>query len=479
MSALPLLLASALGATDGGSTWSGFRNGANAPLRAEHLPLSWRAVGGVAWRVRLTGYGQSAPAVFGGRVFVTSVPGTKRQKAVVVCLGASDGRRVWQTELVASVQGDLHDMVSRAAPTPIVDRDGLYVMFESGDMARLSISDGKVLWKRALFREYGSYENGHGYGSSPAHNRHSIFVQVDHQGPSYLVAIEKRSGRTLWKTERPSRMSWTSPVVARQGGRDVVIVSSTGDVRGYDAASGQELWKFDGLSGNHIPSPTVDGDRLYLGAATPRGGRTTSGARTPAQSNCALNLIMRDGKPGVELLWEGRRALCEYGSPTAHRGLVYSVNPAGVAFCVDAETGEERWSERIGGPCWVSPIAVGDRIYFFTKRGATTVVKSGPRFEKLASSSLWSEGEGPLPEVDYTPPVRSGGANGASGRPTAAAGNAEDRGAADGPRGGAASYGPLDPCVYGVAVVDGAFFVRIGTDLFCVRTAGARQTSGR
>jgi outer membrane protein assembly factor BamB len=404
--------------------------------------------------------------VKGNQLFVTSVPGRKREQCVVQALDAKTGKELWRTDLGATTPGDLHDMVSRAAPTPIVDDQGVYVLFESGDLARLSPTDGRVRWSRALFREYGAYENGHGYGSSPAQSRDALFVVVDHSGPSYLLAVEKATGRTLWKTPRPSRMSWASPVVGSHANREVVIVSSNGDVRGYDARSGQELWVFAGITGNHIPSPVVDGDRIYVGAATPRGARSLPGARTAVQSNCALRMVSIDGKPSVELLWEGKGALCEYGSPALHRGLIYTVNPAGVAYAVDAETGETRYSERIDGPCWVPPIPVGDLVYFFAKNGQTTVVKAGSRFERVSTNRLWSPGAEPTADVDYTPPPRPAGREGQRGE---GGSGAREGGASAGGR--SSGYGALDPCVYGVAPVDGAFYIRVGTHLYCVRAS--------
>lgn len=465
--ALGLALTVAAGPSN---VWSGFRNGGNQTLAASSLPLHWSPQAGIAWRVELPGYGQSAPTVWKDRLFVTAVRGRKREQFLALSFDARTGRELWRRELPATTPGDVHEMVGRAAPTPIVEDGALYLFFESGDLFRLSPRDGKTQWHRPLFQEYGAFQNGHGLGCSPAHTRDALILLVDHQGPSYLLAVEKRTGKTLWKTPRTSRMSWTSPVVTKQEGRDVVVVSSSGDVQGYDAATGAELWKVEGITGNHIPSPVAVGDQVILGAATPRGARSTPGARTPAQSNLALRLVTREGRPAAEVQWEGKRALCEYGSPTVHRGLVYTVNPAGVVFCVDAATGEEKYSERIDGPCWTPPVAAGDHVYFFCKNGLTTVIKSGPRFEKVATNRLWEAGADPAPKLDYSPPPRPMGAGGPGGR----AGGGGRPGGGEGGEGGRASYGPLDPCVYGVAAVDGAFFVRIGTHLFCVRGRNGR-----
>ncbi len=452
------------------TVWSGFRNGGNQSIQARSLPLHWSPTAGIAWKAELPGYGQSQPAVQKDRVFVTAAPGRKREHFLALALDPRTGREVWRQQLPATTPGDSHEMVGRAAPTPIAEGNALYLFFESGDLFRLATKDGRVEWHRPLFQEYGAFQNGHGLGCSPTHTREAVILLVDHQGPSYLIAVDKKSGKTLWKTPRPSRMSWTSPIVTRQNGREVVVVSSSGDVQGYDAGTGAELWKVDGVTGNHIPSPVAFGDQIIIGAAVPRGPRGGGTARTPAQSNMALRLTERDGRPIVDVVWEGKRAVCEYGSPTLHRGLIYSVNPTGVVFCVDAATGEEKYSERIDGPCWAPPVAAGDYVYFFCKNGMTTVVRAGPVFEKVGTNLLWEAGDAPTPKLDYTPPPRPMGAGGPGGRPGGGRpGGREGGRPGEGGDGARASYGPLDPCVYGVAGVDGAFFVRIGTHLFCVR----------
>lgn len=441
----------------GSSGWSGFRNGGNQSMEAQGYPVEWAPGKNLAWQVALPGYGQSAPVVANGRVYVTAVPGRTREHYLVLCLNAATGRQLWERRLPAAFPADLHDMVSRAAPTPIVEGEALYVMFESGDLLRLHTATGQPVWHRSLFREFGEFRNGHGYGSSPTHTRDALVVLVDHQGPSYLLAVDKRTGAVRWKADRSERPSWTSPVVTRVGAREVIVVSSTGDVCGYDAADGTELFRFEGLTGNHIPSPVAQGERIYVGAAIPRGNRRAPGARTPAESNLALHLAEQQGRLVPQLAWQGAGALCEYGSPTLHRGLLYYVNSAGVLFCVDAASGTQLYAERVEGPCWVSPVAVGDHLYLFGRGGTTTVVRAGRSFQRVASNRLWEPGNEPRPAVDYSPPRREGPAAGAPGGQPG-----EGRG------GGGAPAGPLDPCIYGVAAAEGRFFIRSGTHLYCV-----------
>jgi outer membrane protein assembly factor BamB len=431
---LTLLTASApmAHATDATQAWPGFRGKGDSVSVARGLPVQWSERENIAFKVALPGYGQSSPVVWNGRVFVTAVDGSEREKGFVLALDAKSGKELWRHEFMPTQKAKWSGMISRAAPTPVVDATAIYAFFEAGDVIALS-HDGKPLWSRSLVKDYGEFKNNHGLGSSPAQTDDAVVILVDHQGPSYLVALDKKTGQNRWKTDRPSRSSWTSPVVARHGKQQQVIVSSNGAAAGYDAGSGKLLWEIDGLSGNTLPSACVAGDLVLIGAGTSRKG--DSGQKS-ARSNCCLRLIDKDGKPGCEVTWSAAKAVANYASPLAHRGYAYFVNGSGVAFCIDMATGKECYAERIDGTCWATPIGAGEHVYFFGRNGRTTVLKSGPTFEQVASNPLWDAEPEPATAGAQSPQVKGLGAE----------------------------Y--LDPILYGVAAVDGAFFVRTGTTLY-------------
>jgi outer membrane protein assembly factor BamB len=422
--------------------WTSLHNGGNTSLDA-NLPLAWSPDKGIAWSAALPGYGQSAPVVWGGRVYITAIEGDNKETCFVHAYDAKTGRRAWQYKFAAATKTKNSYMTSRAAPTPVVDRDGVYALFESGDLHALT-HDGKKRWAVALFDDTKrKFDNAHGYGASPTQTSKAVVVLVDHRGPSYLLALSKETGEQLWKTERKSRSSWTSPQVTRVAKREQVIVSSSGTVDGYDAQTGKQLWSHTGLSGNGIPSVTVQGERVYVGAGL---GQREKDADSIAASNCCLR-IAPDLPAGYEVVWKASKAVCHYVSPLVHRGHAYYVDSVGVLHCLDARTGKEAYVKRTGGPCWAEPIASGEHVYLFHKDARTTVLKAGPRFETVTTNRLWKEGSPPLPDRSY---------------------EYEPQGPKDPrPRKPAAHY--LDPIVYGVAAVDGAFFVRLGTHLYCVR----------
>ncbi|MBW3539811.1 MAG: PQQ-like beta-propeller repeat protein, partial [Planctomycetes bacterium] len=209
-----LLLASGA-AGRAAENWPSFQNGGNTSIEAQRLPLKWTPTEGVAWRVRLPGYGQSVPIVWGDRVYVTAVEGESKETNVVLAIDGETGKPLWTKTFPATVQTRNSYMVSRAAPTPLADEEGLYALFESGDLHALS-HDGQPQWRRSFFDNGDrAFQNGHGYGASPTQTEDAVIVLVDHRGPSYLTAIAKRTGRPLWKTGRSPRSSWTSPQAAR------------------------------------------------------------------------------------------------------------------------------------------------------------------------------------------------------------------------------------------------------------------------
>jgi outer membrane protein assembly factor BamB len=373
-------------------------------------------------------------------VYVTAIDGDNKEWCFVRAFDGQTGKQVWGHKFAATVRVRNSYMVSRAAPTPVVDAAGVYALFDSGDLWACT-HEGKKRWTLTLFDDKGrKFDNAHGYGASPTQTDKAIVVLIDHRGPSSLLALAKATGETLWKTERKARSSWTSPQVTRVGGRQQVVVSSTGTVDGYDAETGKLLWSHTGLSGNNIPSVTVQGDRVYVGAAV---SQRDPDADSAAASNRCLR-ITAGAKDGYEVVWKARRALCHYVSPLVHRGLAYFVNQVGVLRCLDAATGEEVYAERTSGPCWAQPIAIGGYIYLFHKDGRTTVLQAGPAFRLVSTNRLWPEDSPPRPDRSY---------------------EYEPQGPNDRrPRQPAAHY--QDPIVYGVAAAEGAFYVRIGTHLY-------------
>ncbi len=359
-------------------SWRGFRGNGDSHTEAKNLPLDWSDKKNVAWSAALPGYGQSSPVIWRDRIFLTSVQGDKKEKLLVFCVDFKSGRIIWTGEHAATFTMKDTNTVSKAAPTPAVDREQLYAFFESGDLFAFD-HKGKELWSRRLTQEYGDFKNGHGLGSSVALTEQAVIVLIADRGECYLFSVDKKTGKNLWKIALPSSASWASPLVTKFQGGWQILISSSGRAAAYEANNGKQLWEVNGLKGNVIPSPSVDGNVVVIGS-----------------SDKGSNLAIRLGGEGEvtekNIVWRATGATANFASPLIHRGRVYFVNKVGVIFCLDLQSGEELWHTRIDGECWASPLAAGDRIYFFTIEGKAIAIRADNKFEKLAESELSPDG---------------------------------------------------------------------------------------
>jgi outer membrane protein assembly factor BamB len=359
------------------ANWPAFRGHGNSLSAAADLPLTWADDQGIAWRAELPGYGQSSPVVWGDRAFITAVSGPQKEEALIVCLDVASGKILWKQTFAAATKITDSDYVSRAAPTPAVDADRVYAFFESGDVVALD-HNGKEQWHRKLTVDYGDFQGNHGIGSSLALAGDRLIVLIDHDGPSYLLALDVATGKNHWKIDRPSKISWSSPIFGKAAGRDQIVVSSSGTVESFDPVDGKQLWSFGGIEGNTVASPTLTGDLVLVGSSD--GG-----------NNFVLRANGNGSLPADAVVWRSNDAAASFSSPLVHRDRVYLVNKAGVASCLDLRDGKKLWAERIGS-CWASPLGAGDRVYFFGKDGVTTVLAAEPEFKKLAENTLTIDG---------------------------------------------------------------------------------------
>ncbi|WP_237228346.1 PQQ-binding-like beta-propeller repeat protein [Rubinisphaera sp. JC750] len=420
-------------------TWPGFLGQGSSEVAAETLPLEWTPET-LAWTQELPGYGQSSPVIYGDQVFLTAVDGDNKQTLLVFAHQLGNGQQQWSHKATSTFPERSSVYISRAAPTPLVDDNGVYAYFESGDVLALD-HQGKPLWAMSLSEKYGHPTNEFGLSASPVQVGEHIIILIDDPAAAYLVAINKKDGSVAWKTDRKPRTSWSSPAVMTIGGQTQVVCSSAGSVDGYNPETGERLWSFDEIGGNTGTTPRPAGLDRFLVAASP--GREGENAELARKSNGVMTVKQTANGFQPEFVWTDPSPVPSWASPIEHQGLAYWVNRAGVAYCLNAETGEEVYTERLPQSAWATPVGVGDHIYVFGRDGLTTVLAAGPEFKILAENSLWAEDSPPvnnLPKTEETDERRK-----------------------------AAAAMFSRPVVYGVAIVDGVIVLRTGSKLFCIR----------
>jgi hypothetical protein len=427
--------------------WPSFLGAGKSFIEPDSIPVKWGLNRNKAWEQQLPGHGQSSPVIYDNDIFVTAVSGDMKNSNHVLSLDLIDGSTNWEFIQETSNEAKNSVYISRAAPTPAVDKNGVYAFFESGDLMAISFS-GEELWRRCLTDVYGPIENEFGIASSLAQYEDQLFVLIDNSAKSYLLAVSKQDGRTLWCSERQSRISWSSPAIVNLDNKNQVICSSAGSIDSYDPENGSLLWSYEKVSGNTVTTPVDYGvNSIFIGASVGRDGKNATEAQ---KSNMVLTAEQTNGSWTPKKVWCPEKATSSFGSPIHAAGYVYWVNRAGVVFCHNFQTGKQCYSERLSSPCWATPFQIGDRIYFFGKNGVTDVIKTGPEFITLSTNELWGSEDDTLDSkliASETDKERKASATLFAGR-----------------------------IQYGITAVTGSLVIRTGDKLFCIRRPSSKIT---
>lgn len=353
--------------------------------REKGLPTQWSSAENIAWRLALPSWSGSTPIIWGERVFLHVAD---NDELFLWCVDRKQGTVLWKKLLGGgNIKMRKHNMSS---PSPVTDGKSVYVMTGTGILKGFDF-DGRELWSRDIQKEYGEFGLNWGYASSPLLDEDSLYVQVLHgmntDDPSYVLRIDKRTGKTVWRVERPTKAirespdSYTTPGLLRYD-KTVEIVITGGDaVTGHDMATGKELWRAEGLNPDNNPS--------YRIVASP----VISDGIIYAPSRVRPLLALRAGGRGdvtkSHLLWSTPNGP-DVPTPVTDGKYLYIANDRGIIWCLDARTGEEVYGQqRIKpGTYSASPVLADGKLYITNEDGLTTVIKAGPKFEVLAENDL-------------------------------------------------------------------------------------------
>jgi outer membrane protein assembly factor BamB len=383
--------------------WPQFRgpDGLGTSAAAKNLPLTWGENRNVRWKTAIHGRAWSSPVVLGTQVWLTTATEDGRQ-LFAVAVDRQNGKILHDLKLFDVAQPQYaHPFNTYASPTPVIEPGRVYVTFGAPGTAAVDTKSGTVVWERRDFE----CNHFRGAGSSPILFENLLIMHFDGSDHQFLVALDKRTGKTVWRTERsvdfqdlaPNgkpkadgdfRKGFATPHVITVGGRPVLISMGSKATYGYDVRTGEELWKVV-ERGSHSPSTRpVPGFGMVF---VPTGF-----------DGSQLLAIRPDGKGDVtqtHVAWRVTRGVPQKPSVLLVNDLIFMINDTGIVSSVDPKSGEIVGRGRIDGTYSASPVAAGSRIYAFNEDGKTTVLEAGRELKVLGESQL-DEGFMASPAID-------------------------------------------------------------------------------
>ena len=403
----------ALGVTLQAGNWPQFRGPHGQGVSDEAaLPSTWSPATNVAWKTAIAGLGHSSPIVWGNHVFLTTavegeaLPGAKppvhmlqedpskpasefvhpdslgadrKHTYKVIALALDTGAVRWEkVAYEGPVFDGRHKRSSYASPTPVTDGTRVFAYFGSEGVYAYDFA-GKLLWKV----DVGDIKTlGMGTASSPVLYKNLVILQCDEDGgeASFITALDAKTGKTVWKTKRPTSVTWTTPALVAAGGGEELVTAGNEFIIGYDPATGTELWRAKGLESNTIAAPLVGHGLVIVSAGYP---------------TKKVIAIRPGGKGDVSgsdrIAWTYDKGTAYVPSPILYGDYVYLITDAGLLTCLDAKTGTVKYEggrPPVPAKFVASPVAFGGNLYLTSTDGDTFVVKAGPTHEVLRTNEL-------------------------------------------------------------------------------------------
>ena len=380
--------------------WPSFRGpGGFGAAPSEKAPTAWSASKNVKWKAALPRPAGGSPAVSNGRVFVAGAADAEGKKRTLHCFDRKDGKELWVREVEYPKDDPTHETNPYGGTTPAADGKRVVVWHSSAGLHCYDF-EGKPVWKQDL----GEFRHMWGYGSSPVIRDGKVFLNTGPGKKSFVVALDLESGKVLWKVEEPHQGdgernetkqymgSWSTPVFAASGGKELLVCVQPVRVVAYDPADGAVVWWCQGVRHEKgdlaYSSPVLAGDLLVV-----YGGFGGPGL--------AVKLGGKGDVTATHRVWRNERNPQSIGSGVAVDGVVFQPFEPHLA-CVDPATGKVLWKERGAGSMWGSVVLAAGRAYVTAQNGSTLVFK--PSREKLEVLSKNDLGE----KCNATPAVSDG-----------------------------------------------------------------------
>lgn len=346
----------------------------NGVCHESQLPTRFGPTENVTWKAPLPQAGNSTPIVWDDRVFVTCpIDGGKIRS--LMCFDRRSGKELWRHEVAYPHTETIHSDNTFCAGSPTTDGKLVYASFDSAGVVACDFS-GKVVWSRDLSQLAHIF----GPAATPVLYKNLLIIHRGPGEPTHIIALDKLTGETVWDTPEAGKNhqlygSWSTPVIYRAGDHDEFALSMPGELKGYDALTGKELWRCDGLGPSNYPDTAI-GDDVLIGV---------SGF---SKSMMAVRMGGRGDITTTHRLWHVAATPQRIGSGVVLDGHLYVSNAIGIAECIEVATGKTVWKERIDGDLWGSILLAGDRLYVGNTQGKIFILAASPTFQRIAENDM-------------------------------------------------------------------------------------------
>ena len=366
--------------------WVRFRGPNGTGVSKTKIPAVWSA-DKIAYKVELPGQGHSSPILWGEKVFLTG-SSEDASRLLVFCVDGRNGEIEWTRDYPYH-EYRIHQFNSFASPTVAVDSERVYVSWGVPEQLMLAAfdHDGNEVWTKDL----GPYESQHGCGASPMIFGNKVILANDQKGPSSIIALDAKTGATVWKTPRHSGAAGYGTAVARldyAGNPELVVNSQADGISGIDPETGEVKWSYRDAFRLRSASSAMLADGIVIGTCGSGGGGDYLIAVRPPRS----------AGDTPEEVYQIRRNAPYVPTSLIKDGLLFLLDDSAFMSCADVKTGEVIWNERMAGRFFASPVCAGDRIFCVADDGKVTVVKAAKEFEVLGTYDL-GEGSNATPAI--------------------------------------------------------------------------------
>jgi len=375
------------------SNWTHFRGSNLDGISTDNqVPVVWSDTTNVIWKTDIRGKGWSSPVVYGNQVWVTTSTVDGKEMSAV-CIDFKSGKVLFDVLLFKqdSIYGK-HSINTYATPTPGIEQGFVYLHFGSSGTACVSTTDGQVIWKRSDYR----VEHVQGTGASPMLYKDFLIVHYEGTDQQFIVALNKRTGETVWRTDRPKecydplqpigKKAYVTPIVVNVAGRDLLISNGAAVCIAYDVQTGKEVWRVVQGEDSTISMPFAEDGVVcfYTSFVTP----------TDGEKYAELLAVDPTGSGNVtksHVLWRVKTPILQLLTPLIKDGVIYTVDSRNNLIAIDAKTGVALYTKRLKDKYNSSPVYAGGRVYFTSVKGETLVLKAGRTLEILAENHLPGE----------------------------------------------------------------------------------------